>query len=132
MRWTSSLVRLTVCCVATAIAATLGPLRAHEEPAPARGQDMAGMVHDAEGGNGADLGPALFAAADRNTDGAVTRAELKAMLETWFGEADTARAGSVGEGELLAALKLPQPRLALDSHVQAMLAALPDRPAAKP
>ena len=26
---------------------------------------MAGMMHDAEGGNGADLGPGLFAAADQ-------------------------------------------------------------------
>ena len=32
----------------------------------------------------------------------------------------------------MAALKLPQPRLPLDAHMQAMLAALPDRPAAKP
>jgi type 1 glutamine amidotransferase len=93
---------------------------------------MAGMIHDAEGGNGADLGPALFAAADRNTDGAATRAELKAMLEAWFADADTARTGSVAEAELLAALNLPQPRLPLDSHVRAMLAALPDRPAAQP
>ena len=36
------------------------------------------------------------------------------------------------EADLVAALKLPQPRLPLDAHMQAMLAALPDRPAAKP
>src|SRR5262249_52336584 len=76
--------------------------------------------------------PAFFAAADRNTDGAVTRAELKAALQGWFSDADTSKTGVVTEAELLAALKLPQPRLPLDSHLQAMLAALPDRPAARP
>ena len=53
-------------------------------PYQAGDQSMAGMMHDAEGGNGADLGPGLFAAADSNTDGAVTRAEFKTALEKWF------------------------------------------------
>src|SRR5438105_4151509 len=120
----SSTARVMAVCAAAVLAATLGALQAHEAPGamPAQGGDqgMAGMVHDAEGGNGADLGPGLFAAADRNTDGAVTRAEFKAALEMWFAAADTGRTGAVSE-ELLAAVKLPQPRLPLDSHVQAML-----------
>ena len=74
----------------------------------------------------------LFAAADSNTDGAVTRAEFKTALEKWFQEADKEKSGAVTEADLVAALKLPQPRLPLDAHMQAMLAALPDRPAAKP
>lgn len=41
-------------------------------------------------------------------------------------------ATAVAAAELLAALKLPQPRVPFDSHMQAMLAALPDQAAAKP
>ena len=87
---------------------------------------------DAQGGSGADLGYGLFSAADANTDGAVTRTEFRETFEKWFTAADTGRTGAVAEAELLAALKLPQPRLPFDSHVPPMLAALPDRAAAKP
>jgi len=92
---------------------------------------MAGMMHDAEGGNGADLGPGLFAAADRNTDGGVTRAEFKTTFEQWFSDA-AGGSDAVTEAQLLSALKLPQPRLPLDSHLKMMLAAVPEHAAAKP
>ena len=128
--------RVTAAVCAATLAGTLTVLNAYGgltfSPYQAGDQSMAGMMHDAEGGNGADLGPGLFAAADSNTDGAVTRAEFKTALEKWFQEADKEKSGSVTEADLVAALKLPQPRLPLDAHMQAMLAALPDRPAAKP
>src|SRR5882672_3389631 len=132
---TRSMVRVTAVCGAALLAGTLSVLRAVPAIVAAEhggDQSMADMVHDAEGGNGADLGPGLFAAADKNIDGAVTRAEFKAALEQWFSNADSGRTGAVTEAQLLAAVKLEQPRLPLDSHMQAMLAALPDRPAAKP
>ena len=114
------------------LASALGGVKAREAvPGQAADQTMAGMMHDAEGGNGADLGPGLFAAADRNTDGGVTRAEFKAVFEQWFSDA-AGGADAVTEAQLLNALKLPQPRLPLDSHLKSMLAALPDRAAAKP
>ncbi len=128
--------RVTAAVCAATLAGTLTVLNVYGgltfSPYQAGDQSMAGMMHDAEGGNGADLGPGLFAAADSNTDGAVTRAEFKTALEKWFQEADKEKSGSVTEADLVAALKLPQPRLPLDAHMQAMLAALPDRPAAKP
>jgi len=133
---TRSTARVTAVCGAALLAGTLSALRAHVPAIVAADQggdqSMAGMVHDAEGGNGADLGPGLFAAADKNIDGAVTRAEFKAALEQWFSNADSDRTGAVTEAQLQAAVKLEQPRLPLDNHMQAMLAALPDRPAAKP
>ena len=77
----SRLALLTLAAVTT----TLPVIGAH--PAPAAGQEHT-MDHsaaaDAQGGNGADLGPGLFAAADANIDGAVTRAEFKATFEKWF------------------------------------------------
>ena len=116
---TSSTRRVTAAVCAASLAGTLAVLKAHDaltfSPYQAGDQSMAGMMHDAEGGNGADLGPGLFAAADSNTDGAVTRAEFKAALEKWFQDADKEKSGAVTEAELLAALKLPQPRLPLDS-----------------
>jgi type 1 glutamine amidotransferase len=103
-------------------------------PAAVAGQEhtMDHSAADAQGGNGADLGPGLFAAADANVDGAVTRAELKATLQKFLADADTARSGSVADADLANGVKLVAPRLPLDSHMTAMLAALPDRPAAKP
>ena len=128
--------RVTAAVCAATLAGTLTVLNAYGgltfSPYQAGDQSMAGMMHDAEGGNGADLGPGLFAAADSNTDGAVTWAEFKTALERWFQQADKEKSGSVTEADLVAALKLPQPRLPLDAHMQAMLAALPDRPAATP
>ena len=89
---TSSTRRVTAAVCAASLAGTLTVLKAHDaltfSPYQAGDQSMAGMMHDAEGGNGADLGPGLFAAADSNTDGAVTRAEFKTALEKWFQEAD--------------------------------------------
>jgi hypothetical protein len=127
---------MTMAACAALLASIFAVVSAHDAPARVPGQtgdqSMDGMMHGAEGGNGADLGPGLFAAADRNTDGAVTRAEFKGTLDKWFTDADKEKSGTVSDADLMGALQLPQPRLPLDSHLKAMLAALPDRPAAKP
>jgi type 1 glutamine amidotransferase len=130
MRWKGSIARITAACVAALLAGALGAMQAQQPPSAS--QSDPGAARDAQGGSGADLGYGLFAAADANTDGAVTKAEFRETFEKWFSTADTGRTGAVAEAELLAALKLPQPRLPFDSHVQAMLAALPDRAAARP
>jgi type 1 glutamine amidotransferase len=129
MRRKNSIARLTAVCAAALLAGALDPIQAQQPPS-ASGDPR--TARDAQGGSGADLAYGLFAAADANTDGAVTKAEFRETFEKWFSTADTARTGAVVEAELLAALKLPQPRLPFDSHVQAMLAALPDRAAATP
>jgi type 1 glutamine amidotransferase len=100
-------------------------------PATATQPQPRPVVHD-NGTDAASVGPGVFAAADRNTDGAVTRAEFKTTLAEWFSAADRNRAGSVSEADLLATVRFPQPRLPIDRHLQAALAALPDRPAAVP
>ncbi len=109
--------------------------------APARAQDSAPSAEappnpmtarDAQGGNGGDLGPGLFATADTNLDGGVTRAELKAVLEKWATDAGSADGAGAAEADWLRVIKLLQPRLPLDSHLWPMLAALPERPAAQP
>jgi type 1 glutamine amidotransferase len=128
MRGKNSIARLTAVCAAALLAGALDPIRAQQPPSASSGDPRA--ASDAQGGNGADLGPGLFAAADVNTDGAVTRTEFRETFEKWFSNADTGRTGAVAEAELLAALKLPQPRLPLDSHMRAMLDALPGRAAA--
>ena len=64
-------VHLIAVVAAASLGTTLGGVKAREaSPAQSADQMMAGMMHDAEGGNGADLGPGLFAAADRTIDGA--------------------------------------------------------------
>lgn len=130
MRWKRSVARITAACATALLAGVLGAIQAQQPPSGSQGDPRA--ARDAQGGSGADLGYGLFAAADANTDGAVTKAEFKETFEKWLSTADTGRTGAVAEAELLAALKLPQPRLPFDSHVQAMLAALPDRAAARP
>jgi type 1 glutamine amidotransferase len=133
MGWNKSPAGLIAVGIAVLLANNMGRMTAQQAPAASRGQvSDASAAPDAQGGDGADLGPRLFAAADMNTDGALTRAEFKTTFEKWFSDSNTARTGVVTQADLLTALKLPQPQLPLDSHMQAMLAALPERAAAKP
>jgi hypothetical protein len=58
------------------------------------------------------LAPAIAKAADKDKDGKVTAAELKALAGEWFGKFDTAGAGSLSAeqlGEGLSALLPPPP-----------------------
>ena len=62
-----------------------GVLGATQAQQPCRRAIRAG-ARDAQGGSGADLAYGLFAAADANTDGAVTKAEFKETFEKWFSD----------------------------------------------
>ena len=84
---------------------------------------VTGPVADAQ-----ETASRLFLAADRDRDGALTRAELQATLESW---------ASVTPEELPEALeralpRLPQNQTPKPADVQAMVAALPDTAPAKP
>ena len=100
-----------------------------------------------QGGRG-NVAPALFSVTDANNDAAVTREEFKSSLEKVFSQADAAKAGTVSQDQLLAALNaaLPQPppppgggrgagaqnQTPNPADVQAMMAALPEKAAVKP
>src|SRR5438876_683053 len=84
-------------CAALALAVTFTSAHAQQAAAPA-GQAPAGAgARGGGGGRGAGGGvaPALFTLADTNKDGVVTRGELMAAIEKWYGDADSAKAGSI-------------------------------------
>jgi type 1 glutamine amidotransferase len=88
------------------------------------------------GGRGG-IGSAFFAAADSGKDGVLTRAELGATLDRWAAAWDRTNAGSLTPEEVRAGaltvfpppVQNQTPNLA---HVEAMMAALPDRAPATP
>src|SRR4051812_13567928 len=105
------------------------------------------------GGGRGGIAPALFLATDANKDGAVSRDEFNGAFGKWFGEWDAAGAGSltaaqIGDGltKVAAAFAPPAqgpqqdacggrsatPRVACQSDVDKMMAALPDKAIAKP
>jgi len=61
-------------------------------------------------GPGRFIGPGLFAAADQNKDGTVTREELKSTFEKWFADWDKEKSGSLDEGKLRDGLNAALPR----------------------
>src|SRR5206468_7495071 len=72
---------------------------------PRGGQRGGGQREDgarAGFGLGIVLGPGLFAAADADKDGWLTRAEFKATFAKWFADWDRERSGSVDEAKLRA------------------------------
>ena len=106
----------------------------------------------APGGRGGGRGGAaagVFAAADVNKDGFVTRDELKAAFAKWLSDGDAGRTGSLTQDQLAAAVNaaLPQPAAPAGgggwaagpqnqtpnpADVEKMMAALPDKAPAKP
>jgi len=56
------------------------------------------------------IGPGLFAAADADKNGSLTRAELKGAFEKWFADWDSDKSGSLDEGKLRAGLDTALPR----------------------
>ena len=119
-----------------------------QAPAPAAQAGGGGR-----GGGRGGIAPALFAATDANKDGAVTREEFTGAFTKWFGEWDTANAGSltaaqIGDGLTKVAAAFapapagPQldacggrsanPHVACQSDVDKMMAALPDKAIVKP
>jgi type 1 glutamine amidotransferase len=68
------------------------------------------VLHAQQGGRpGAALG--VFLAADSDSDGAVTRAELKAAFAKWLSDGDTGKTGSVTQDQLAVVVNaaMPQP-----------------------
>jgi type 1 glutamine amidotransferase len=100
------------------------------------------------GRGGRGPAPVIFTAVDADKDGSITRAELKGAFDSWFTAADTKKSGAVTEDELLKALEGPMPTQAIvnafdtwgnsipfsadQKDVDAMMAALPSTPGAKP
>ncbi len=100
------------------------------------------------GGRGGGIGTPVFNALDADKDGSLTRAEFKAGLDSWFSAADTAKAGAVTNDQLLKGLLVTFPltpttsgfdaygnsipMVPVQTEVDAMMAALPTTPGAKP
>jgi type 1 glutamine amidotransferase/Ca2+-binding EF-hand superfamily protein len=82
-------------------------------------------------GAGGGVAGAVFTAVDANGDGTLTRDELKSSFDAWYASADTAKAGSITQSQLTAHL-IPVVNKAKPADVQAMMAALPTTPGAKP
>ncbi len=117
----------------------------------ANGQQPAGGQGRGGGGRGAMYAP-LFSATDTDKDGTLTRAETKSAFDAWFTNWDTGKSGKLSQEQILSGLSalfpapVPQPGgmsrfnaagnttplVATQSEVDAMLAALPTAPGAKP
>ena len=136
----------TASFVAAVFAAAFGGgLGSAQQPAP-------GAAPPPQGGGGRGGGAAaagFFTAVDANKDGATTRDEMRSTFERWFGEWDTAKAGTLGQEQIATGLAAAMPAPAAPAggfgggrgaqnqtpqpqHVQAMVAALPATAPAKP
>jgi type 1 glutamine amidotransferase len=130
-------------CALAALAITMSVLSAQ---APANAQAGRG------GGRGG-VAPALFTALDTDKDGSLTRSEMKSAFDSWFTSWDSAKAGSLGQDQLLAGLSVEfpapappaggvsggfnpagnsQPLTAKQGDIDAMMAALPSTAGVKP
>jgi len=133
----------------TILAATLGILSAQQG-----GRGGSGRGGGRGGGGG--VAPALFTALDSDKDGSITRAEMKSVFDAWFTGWDTAKAGSLTQDQLVAGLTIvfpapaaappaaagamggfnpngnTTPLTAKQADIDAMMAALPTDPGAKP
>jgi type 1 glutamine amidotransferase len=102
------------------------------------------------GGRGAALANGLFTVADANTDGNLTRDELKSTFDKWYTEWDTAKTNALTQEQLFMGVNAamppppapaggrgggapqPQNQTPNPADVTAMMAALPDKAPAKP
>jgi len=135
MQWRNSTAAVTAAVCATAMIAM--------------GSGPQAQAPQGRGGGRGGVAPGLFAAVDSNKDGAVTREEMKATFDKWYTEWDSARTGGLTQEQLAsglsAALPAPTPPAGFGggrgaaqnqtpdpAHVQAMMAALPDKAPVKP
>jgi len=108
------------------------------------------------GGRGGGVAPALFTALDANKDGAITRDEMKSVFDAWYSGWDTAKTGALSQDQLVQGLNIvfppppapaapapgtgggfnaagnSTPMAAKPADIDAMMAALPTTPGAKP
>jgi type 1 glutamine amidotransferase len=100
------------------------------------------------GGRGGGIATPLFTAIDKDKDGSLSRDEFKSALDAWFTAADTKKSGSANQDQLLDALTTvfpitattsgfdawgnSTPMVPVQTEVDAMMAALPTAPGAKP
>ena len=137
MQWRTS-------AVAVGAAVVLGVSGAPQAQAP-QGRGGGG------GGRGGFVAPALFTVIDANKDGGVTRDEMKAAFEKLYTDWDAAKSNALTQDQLAAGLNAalpapappaggfgggrgaqPQNQTPDPAHVQAMMAALPEKAPAKP
>jgi hypothetical protein len=99
-------------------------------------------------GGGRGVAPGFFTALDTDKDGSVTKAEMRATFDRWFGQWDSANSGALTQEQVLTGMNaaLPQPppgafgggrggaqnQTPQPQHVDAMIAALPASAPAKP
>ena len=107
----------------------------------------------AQGPGGGQTAQALFTALDKDNDGTLTKPELEAGFNSWFTEWDTNHSGALTQDQILAGITkvLPPPAMVKPGQantfnpvgnstpiavpqaaVDAMMAALPTTPGAKP
>jgi type 1 glutamine amidotransferase len=143
-----SLTRTTTAALALAAVTVIGVTLLSAQPpagAPANGGRGGG------GRGGGIFGP-FFVAVDADKDGAITRAEMKSAFDNWFTSWDSASRGSLSQDQLLRGLNSlfaapppapgamntfnpagnTTPLVASRADIDAMMAALPTAPAAKP
>ncbi len=105
------------------------------------------------GGGRGGVAPALFTALDTDKDGSVTRGEMESAFDAWFTSWDAGKSGSLTRDQIAAGLAVlfpapappaggvaggfnargnSQPLTAKQADVDAMMAALPSAPGAKP
>ena len=125
-----------VCCAAALCAGALVSLKAQQATPAGRGGGRGGAA------------AAVFAAADANKDGFVTRDEMKAVFAKWLRGGDAGRTGSLTLDQLTAEVNAASPQLRPPvgvgwapgpqnqtpnpADVEKMMAALPDKAPAKP
>ncbi len=130
--------------IAGVLAAGLGILSAQAPggAGPNRGGGPGG------GGRGrGGLGPTLFTALDSDKDGSLTRPEMHAVVDAWYTLWDTGQGGALSSDQLLTGLTAAfpppppggfnawgnsQPMTTSQANIDAMMAALPTTPGAKP
>ena len=145
MAWKGSTTFLLVgVCVAALCVGTFAMVQAPQsQPAAPAGRGGGG------GGRGG-VAPGVFAAADTNKDGFVSREELRAMFAKLLSDGDTAKTGALTQDQLQTALTaalapaVPQPtgggggrgavqnQIPNPADVEKMKSALPDKAPAKP
>src|SRR5262245_60826895 len=87
----------SVVCGSAVVAMTI--VGAAQQPEPQAPQGRGGR-----GGGRGGASPALFAAADSNKDGTLTRSEFTSTLDAWFTKWDASGSGSLTQDQMTAGL----------------------------